>query len=125
MVEVLQMAQSCTNCGDSLQAYTKLAVVPKFYALDMSASNAQVNVDHSIEVPIEDGARHMLFLTGIIYYGEHFTSCIIDSKGCVWYHEGIETSSDCIQEGNLSHLSPQTVRKAYQRKVTVAIYADL
>jgi hypothetical protein len=105
MVEVLQMAQSCTNCGDSLQAYTKFAVAPKVYTLDMFASNAQVNVDHSIEVPIEDGTTHMLFLRGIIYYGDHFTSCIIDCKGCVWYHHGIETSSNCIQEGNLSHIS--------------------
>jgi hypothetical protein len=51
MVEVLQMAQSCTICGDGLQAYTKFLVAPKVYALDMSASNAQVNIDHSIEVP--------------------------------------------------------------------------
>jgi hypothetical protein len=40
-------------------------------------------------------------------------------------HDGIETSSNCIQEGNLSHIFPHTLRKAYQRKVTVAIYADL
>jgi hypothetical protein len=92
----------------------------------MSPPNGQVNVDHSIEIRLEDGTILNLNLKGIVYSGGyHFTSHIIDPKGGVWYHNGIETGIACIHQGYLPDVSPHKLRIAGERKVAVAVYTSL
>jgi hypothetical protein len=126
MAETLGASQSCNSCRTPLRSYTKFTLPPRIYALDMSSLNGKVNVDHSIEIMMEDGARHKLALKGIIYSGGyHFTSRIIDLQGGVWYHDGIETGSTCVHQGYLPNVSPHELRTAGDRKVAVAVYSCL
>ncbi|KAI0733880.1 hypothetical protein BC629DRAFT_1260976, partial [Irpex lacteus] len=63
-------------------------------------------------------------LIGIIYEGSrHFTSRVVASDGSIWYHDGIETGSICIYEGNISNVSPDMFFTAkHARKYSTAIY---
>ncbi|KAF9470612.1 hypothetical protein BDN70DRAFT_774311, partial [Pholiota conissans] len=45
-------------------------------------------------------------LCGIIYGGQHhFTSRFIDKSGTIWYHDGMETQNNLLQEMTLTMLS--------------------
>ncbi|KAI0092920.1 hypothetical protein BDY19DRAFT_883196 [Irpex rosettiformis] len=64
-------------------------------------------------------------LIGIIYYGSmHFTSRIIDSSGSIWYHDGIETASTCIYEGNIVNMNPKDLTSTkHAHQYSTIIYA--
>ncbi|KAJ7611959.1 hypothetical protein B0H17DRAFT_906243, partial [Mycena rosella] len=41
-------------------------------------------------------------LRGVIYGGQdHFTCRFFDQTGCMWFHDGITTGRQCIQEDEL------------------------
>ncbi|KAJ7662405.1 hypothetical protein B0H17DRAFT_953120, partial [Mycena rosella] len=44
-------------------------------------------------------------LRGVIYGGQgHFTCRFFDRTGCMWFHDGITTGRQCIQEDDLIHV---------------------
>ncbi|KAI0026529.1 hypothetical protein K488DRAFT_66248, partial [Vararia minispora EC-137] len=63
-------------------------------------------------------------LRGIIYYGgAHFTSCIINKSGQVFYHDGIETGRRCVYQGTLSTIHNLQVYK--DRRAIALIYSSI
>jgi hypothetical protein len=63
-----------------------------------------IDIDISLAIIIRHDLKKYL-LKGIIYLGdEHFTCRLIDDRGMIWYHDGMETRSNCIAEGNISDL---------------------
>ncbi|KAJ7028211.1 hypothetical protein C8F04DRAFT_964254 [Mycena alexandri] len=63
-------------------------------------------------------------LRGIIYSGNaHFTSRYISSAGVVWYHDGMLTGRDCVNEGALDAMSAAQLRTARGRGALTLIYA--
>ncbi|KAI0788943.1 hypothetical protein BC629DRAFT_1273008, partial [Irpex lacteus] len=66
-------------------------------------------------------------LIGIIYYGNnHFTSRIISNSGDIWYHDGIETQSQCQYEGNIATCNPDIFYTTkHNRKYSVILYQKL
>ena len=43
-------------------------------------------------------------LYSIVYYGDnHYTSCVISEDNSVWYHDGIQTGSSMILQGDKSY----------------------
>ena len=66
----------------------------------------------------------MLYLKGIIYYGEnHFTSRIISKDGKIWFNDGITTRGKSIEEGHLSTITDKNLRKFKGKDLVLAVYA--
>jgi hypothetical protein len=52
------------------------------------------------------GVESSMKLTGIIYYNlplAHYVARIIDKDGRVWYHDGMNTGTQCLNEGVISN----------------------
>ncbi|KAJ7018503.1 hypothetical protein C8F04DRAFT_977220 [Mycena alexandri] len=63
-------------------------------------------------------------LRGIIYGGQaHFTARFVGRDGTLWFHDGITTGSNCIEEVNESALTDRVVLNRCGEKTVAAIYA--
>ena len=66
----------------------------------------------------------MLYLKGIVYYGEnYFTSRIITKDGKIWFNDGITTGGKSIEEGHLSTMADKNLRKCKGKDLVLAVYA--
>ncbi|KAI0346344.1 hypothetical protein BDW22DRAFT_1324131 [Trametopsis cervina] len=63
-------------------------------------------------------------LQGMIYFGSfHFTARIVDEKGDVWYHDGVQTGRDCNFEGNMNDIDVNSLLQAKNgRKCSTVLY---
>ena len=62
-------------------------------------------------------------LCGLLYFGNiHFTSRIISLEGDVWYHDGMEMSSECPSQGYRKCMKDPDWQTCYGRKVVMSIY---
>ena len=60
---------------------------------------------HIIKLKVNNTTT-LLYLKGIVYYGDnHFTSRIISKDGRIWFKDGITTRGQSIEEGHLSTMT--------------------
>jgi hypothetical protein len=80
---------------------------------------------HSISVDTNERTVD-LDLRGIVYHrGYHFTTRIISNEGTIWYHAGSVTGTTCIKVGYISETSDATLKKCENRKLVLAVYAQI
>ena len=111
-------SQRCSICDTPLHRIFAFDDLPQFIPLI---------IDNDISVRLEHKAymyESQYILIGIVYYGAfHFTSRIIDMNGDIWYHDGLKTGRQCLQEGNIENIDLKLLLKAKERrKASVAIY---
>ncbi|KAJ7696998.1 hypothetical protein B0H17DRAFT_871458, partial [Mycena rosella] len=91
--------QSCPNCGNGMVTITTLDDVPPCFYLSVSDNN--ILFDSAVSLTVGE-TRYRYALRGVIYSGaNHFTSRIIKPNGAVWYHDGIETGRNSVEEGSV------------------------
>lgn len=107
----------CVHCGHFLnKMYHFISPIP-FLIINLDAS-IMVQLQRSMQID-----SYQYNLRGIIYFGQnHFTSRFIAENGDIWYHDGIETGSLCIKEGNMDTISLDILTQARNRKYSIAIY---
>jgi len=105
--------RSCRTC-----------VGPLHQVLILDYSNYNIHTSNKLEF-IKNDKVTTLYLRGIVYLGGfHFTSRIIREDGQVWYHDGRETGKTCINEGYLSDMTYDQLRKCKGRTLTLAVYTQ-
>lgn len=93
--------KKCSDClslgiTSRLKKLTTIETIPDLLMFSMDTAGTIPDLELTLSVNRQDAK---LILSGLIYgNGTHFTSRIIDKSGVVWYHDGIETRSSCIQE---------------------------
>jgi hypothetical protein len=94
----------CRICKSGLARIEVPDVAPPvlYFAVD----DPMIKFDPALNISVGGmGVRYVL--RSVIYVGNHhFTSRIIKENGDVWYHDGIETKSTSIAEGNIHSLDP-------------------
>ncbi|KAJ7015913.1 hypothetical protein C8F04DRAFT_949883 [Mycena alexandri] len=71
-----------------------------------------------------DGSNVVSRLRGIIYGGEaHFTARYISTHGTVWFHDGISTGSNCMEEGHIDSTDLLSLTRARGKSALTLIYA--
>ncbi len=113
------VGDKCPNCyaNDNItvpmHVTGELHSEPHLLAIEMYNERNRIKPD--LELTINFGyARCKLRLCGIIYGGQqHFTSRFVDRSGTIWYHDGITTGKQLIQECTVNLLSDTSyLRKA-------------
>ena len=70
----------------------------------------------------ENGSRVVYKLRGIIYFGQqHFTACVVNKNGQVFYHDGITTGRQCNYIGVFKDLENPHSYKG--KKAAAVIYS--
>lgn len=64
-----------------------------------------IGIDHEFPIDLH-GLHYTYILRGIIYFGnQHFSARIILNADQVWYHDGISTGAELINEGALASIN--------------------
>jgi hypothetical protein len=62
-------------------------------------------------------------LKGIVYYGDnHYMSCVISEDNSVWYHDGIQTGSGMILQGDKSYFKSNKWNKYNNKNAVLFVY---
>jgi len=71
----------------------------------------------------QEGETVVLDVRRLIYHGNfHFTSCIIQTDGIVWYHDGMTTESSCENEGDFDKFSSKKLLRCKRKKQILVVY---
>ena len=86
--------------------------------------NTIAKSSHKFKIKVNNNSTTLLYLKGIVYYGEyHFTSRIITKDGKIWFNDGIETGGKSIEEGHLSTMTDENLRKCKGKDLVLTVYA--
>ena len=104
-----ESAASCPICGHYLVRTYKYQAIPPLLALEVSSAPA-INPDLVVQIGIKGVYCHYN-LRGIIYFGAgHYVSRFVSTDHYVWYHDGIETGRNMINDGMLHDCDLKTCR---------------
>ena len=93
----------CLTCRRQLIEDRTYPEHPELVVLSVSSAYG-INISHTLNVCNSTGHELILNLTGIVYYNlplAHYVARIIDKDGRVWYHDGMETGTQCRYEGQV------------------------
>ncbi|KAK7017230.1 hypothetical protein R3P38DRAFT_3320577 [Favolaschia claudopus] len=115
----------CEGCGSNTVTFIVPTVAPPILYFGIDDTN--IRIDHTLRLLVGDEPVTYM-LRGVLYAGgNHFTSRIVTESGDIWYHDGIETGSKLITEGNLHTKTAKflntCIQNDYCRLVAGAIYA--
>jgi hypothetical protein len=118
--------KKCGKCNQNgLTSFSRTAVYVS-EILELMLFDCQlINLAPELELNIKFENRIYYYrLCGLIYSGQgHFVSRIIDKHGLIWFHDGIETGSICIEERMIDMLSDLTwLLIKGQKKLIYAFY---
>ncbi|KAK7007938.1 hypothetical protein R3P38DRAFT_2552449 [Favolaschia claudopus] len=108
-----------------MAAITSATTAPPI--LHFGLNDTDLKIDSILHIVVNDVPVRYI-LRGVIYSGgNHFTCRVLTENGNIWYHDGIETGKDLIDEGDL-HSKPAKflntcIRNDYCRLGVGAIYA--
>ena len=113
--------ERCNECLTKLKIFLTYNEPPKLLILEYPYTT--IKTSHKIKIKVNN-TNTLLYLKGIIYYGEnHFTSRIISKDGKIWFNDGITTGGRSIEEGHLSMMSDKNLRKCKGKDLILAVYA--
>jgi hypothetical protein len=73
---------------------------------------------------VQDDETAVLDIKGLIYHGDfHFTSCIIENDGSVWFHDGMTTGNSCENEGDFDKFTSRELLKCNGKVLVLVLYA--
>jgi len=84
----------------------------------------QAIVDPVIKIRTSENETRELKLAGVVYFGqEHFTARVVDRSQRMWYHDGLTTRRNCVDNGQLNQISYQDLWFKEGRKASAIIYS--
>ena len=112
--------RQCPECSKSLTHQIDYTKEPQLLIMEYPDTN--IKTSHRIKIKVANKTC-VLTLKGIVYYGDnHFTSRIVTSNGSVWFNDGITTGRNSIEEGQLSMMSDQELRKCRDKNLLLVVY---
>jgi hypothetical protein len=119
-----QTSKKCTTCTNTMTKQVMYTNAPKLIVLEYP--DFDITTSHKIALDSDNMEQKELLLKGIVYYSEnHFTSRIIDTNSNVWFHDGMATGTQCINEGPLSTISGENLNKYNDKTLVLAVYAEV
>ena len=104
-----QSAASCPTCGHNLARTYRYQAIPPLLALEVTSAPA-INPELVVQIRIK-GVDCQYNLRGIIYFGAgHYVSRFVSTDHHVWYHDGIETGRNMINDGMLNNCDLRSCR---------------
>ena len=117
----LPQNERCVECLTKLKNFLTYNEPPKLLILEYPYTT--IKTSYKIKIKVNDTAT-LLYLKGIVYYGEnHFTSRIISKDGKIWFNDGITTGGRSIEEGHLSTMSDKNLRRCKGKDLALTVYA--
>lgn len=108
-----QRGRRCTTCGHHQQYQNVLTSPPQIVAIEVfpdAPGFPSIIASKHISVPV-NGVQTGLRFAGVIYAGSnHFTARYIATNYTSWYHDGISTGRDCIEEGYFENVDSAHAR---------------
>jgi hypothetical protein len=115
--------KKCASCNCVMSKETVYKHPPEL--LVMEYPEVDITTSHSITLQVGDNEQKVLHLRGIVYYSNyHFASRVIGQSGTIWFHDGMTTGKNCINEGNLNSMSDAVLRVYDNKVLTLVIYAE-
>jgi len=116
-----QTQQVCDNCNAPLETKIHFSDTHKIYAIDVTDRDVTL----SKTVKIQGSARATtLHLKGLVYHGDyHFTCRMIDESGNIWFHDGMTTRKNTLQEGKFGSVSQPNLKECRNKQLCLVIYA--
>jgi hypothetical protein len=109
---------ACTTCQQPIFMQHKLQHVLPLIAFDLSGHTPWI--DKQITTHI-NGENIEYTLKGIAYYGNHHFTCqIITEQNTMWFHDGILTGNDLIEEGQVFQTT--SLNMCREKEATLVIY---
>lgn len=110
----------CSQCNSrDITWHQIFREYPNFLAFELSQCRGKMKIDHTLEVQDQ---RYRV--CGLIYGGNfHFTARIISEDGTIWFHDGVETRSDCVYEGKIQLEADVALAKCRGKDICIAIYS--
>ena len=116
-------SEICGGCSGAMTEHLSYAEPPKIVIMEYPYCNMKTS--HKLNI-VADGQEVQLRLRGIIYHGDnHFTSRIFSPTGQVWFHDGMTTKANCIEDGQLSDKSNSDLRYYEDQELVLAVYSQL
>ena len=110
-------------CGHNATRTYKYNSSVDFRVISLTPGSQGVKISKSITL-CTDTEEVVLPIRGAIYYcNGHFVSRIISPAGKVWYHDGIETKRQSVQEGHLVDYTEDNLRCKGTKICIGVIYA--
>jgi hypothetical protein len=109
----------CSTCLPPIYMNSQFQFPLPLIAFDFSGHSP--NIDRTLSISI-NGTRNEYILRGITHFGnEHFTSQIISQTGISWFHDGIITKEQMINEGQVDDME-SSLNKCREQDACMAIY---
>ncbi|KAJ7044263.1 hypothetical protein C8F04DRAFT_942404 [Mycena alexandri] len=104
-----------------LQTQYKVNTVPPIMMITVDCGNMLFSKSLHFDV---DGRMVVSRMRGIVYGGEgHFTARYISAHGSVWFHDGITTGRNCVEEGHIDSMDLHSLAHARGKTALTLIYA--
>jgi len=115
----LPTSRKCASCNNTLYKNTFFSDVPELLILHVPYADIKINTSFKFY----DKRYH---LKGIVYYGDnHYTSCVISENNSVWYHDGMQTGSSTILQGDKSYFKSNKWNKYNDNNAVLFVYIDI
>ena len=104
----------CPGCFSEMIQPISFKSVPNVLIFEINSRNIKVSKTLKFE---QKGETVVLGVKGLIYHGDfHITSCIIETDGIVWYHDGMTTGISGENEGDFDKMSSRNLFKCKGKK---------
>ena len=101
----------------------KYKTSPCFWAIGLTSESQGVEISKSLTLSTNTGVVVLPIHGLIYYYSAHFVVHIISPDGKVWYHDGIETKQQCVQEGYLADFTEASLNFQDSKTCVGVVYA--
>ena len=114
----IECASRCRVCHSHIVQRHVFEDAPPIIAFDMS--QYQISLSESIVITTTNGDRTTYKLKGVMYHHDnHFTSRFISKPGRVWFHDGILTGRQMVQEGSIGSTE---LGSSHSRRAIACVY---
>ena len=112
--------EKCHQCFSEMIQPISFKSATNVLILEINSRNIKLSKTLKFEQECE---TVVVDVRGLIYHGGfHFTSCIIESDGIEWYHDGMTTGSSCENEGHFDKMSSRNLLKFKGKKLILVVY---
>ena len=110
--------ERCPECFSAMMQPISFKSAPNVLIFEINSRNIKLGKTLKFE---QEGETVVLYVKGLIYHGDfHFTSCVIETGGIVWYHDGMTTGSSCENEGDSDKMSSRHLLKCNRKKTDLS-----